>query len=203
MSYSIDTAVTESSLFSLLRPAFGLSAVALVICGFAYSSAATGLGQLIFPEQANGSMLFEQQTVVGSRLVAQPFIGDQYFYARPSTSHYDVMAMSGSNLARSNPELEKLIEERAQIIAAREHVTIDQIPSDLLTTSGSGIDPEISPKATQLQVARVARARNLTTTQVEQVVAAQTQAATFGLLGQARVNVLALNLALDQLPKAH
>lgn len=199
MSYSIDTETAETSLLGLLRPALGLSAVTLLICGFAYSSAATGLGQVIFPDQANGSMIVEQQKVVGSRLVAQPFAGDQYFYARPSASHYDIMATSGSNLARTNPELKKLIDERSQVIAAREHVTIDQIPSDLVTASGSGMDPEISPASAQLQVARVAKARNLSTAQVEQAVAAQTQQPTFGLLGQARVNVLQLNLALDHL----
>lgn len=199
MSYSMDTQATETSLLGLLRPALGLSAVALLICGFAYSSAATGLGQVIFPEQANGSVLVEQEKVVGSRLVAQPFVGDQYFYARPSASNYDVMATSGSNLARSNPELKKLIDERRAVIAAREHVAIEQIPSDLVTASGSGIDPEISPASAQLQVARVAKARNLSTAQVEQAVAEQTQQQTFGLLGQARVNVLQLNLALDRL----
>ncbi|WP_353171118.1 potassium-transporting ATPase subunit KdpC [Acinetobacter rudis] len=189
----------EPHVLQLLRPALGLSAVALVLCGFAYSAVATGLGQVLFPFQANGSLLHQQQQPVGSSLVAQAFVSDQYFYARPSQSNYSVIAMSGSNLARSNPELQQLIDERRTQIATREHITADKIPSDLLTASGSGIDPEISPEAARLQVARIAKARHMSVAQVEQVLNAHIMQPTLGLLGQPRVNVLKLNLALDDL----
>ena len=198
MSYSTDFS-QEPSALQLLRPALGLSAVALVLCGFAYSAVATGLGQMLFPFQANGSLLTEQKQVKASSLVAQQFISDQYFYARPSQSNYDVIAMSGSNLARTNPELQQLIEQRQNTIAAREHVAVSQIPSDLLTASGSGIDPEISPASARLQVDRIAKARDLNPAQVQHVVDAHIKQPTLGLLGQARVNVLQLNLALDRL----
>lgn len=199
MTYSMNTQVTEPKLIQLIRPAVGLTLVGLLVCGFSYSSVATGLGQVLFPNQANGSMLVENQKIVGSKLVAQAFVGDQYFYARPSAVHYDVMALAGSNLARTNPELSKIIDERRALISTREHVAIDKIPSDIVTSSGSGIDPEISPAAAQLQVNRVAQARHLSIDQLNEIVKVHTQGPAFGLLGQARVNVLELNLALDRL----
>lgn len=198
MSYSTDFN-QEPRALQLLRPALGLSAIALVLCGFTYSVIATGLGQMLFPLQANGSLLTEQEQVRASSLVAQQFVSDRYFYARPSHSNYSVIAMSGSNLARTNPELQQLIQQRQNNIAAREHVAVSQIPSDLLTASGSGIDPEISPASAGLQVARIAKARHLSPVHVQQVIDAHIMQPTFGLLGQARVNVLQLNLALDHL----
>lgn len=191
--------IVPMSTAALLRPACGLAMTALMLCGFAYSAAATGLGQLLFPAQAQGSLIKVDDQIVGSSLLAQPFVGDQYFYARPSTSNYDVMAMSGSNMARSNPDLLKLIDERRAAIALREHVTLEKIPSDMVTASGSGSDPDISPAAARLQVERIARARDLTIAQVEAVLDKHIQPKTFGLLGQERVNVLQLNIALDQL----
>lgn len=186
-----------SSLGAYLRAALGLAVVTLLLCGFLYSLVATGLGQLLFPQQANGSLIEVNQKFVGSRLVAQPFVSDGYFHPRPSASNYNVMTMSGSNLALSNPELIKQIQQRQLSIAQKEHVPLSSIPSDLVTSSGSGIDPEISLAAAQLQIPRIAAQRQISTATVEALLMQQLQQPTWGMLGQARVNVLQLNLALD------
>jgi potassium-transporting ATPase KdpC subunit len=180
-------------------PALRFSAIAILVCGLAFPAIATLLGGALFPAQANGSLLTRDGVVVGSALVAQPFTAARYFSPRPSAAGYDPKALAGSNLAPTNPALRERIAGTSTEVAAREHVAATAIPSDLVNTSGSGIDPHISPAAAQLQVARVAAARKLTVAQVEAVVAAHTQAPTFGVLGQARVDVLQLNLALDAL----
>ncbi|WP_287906604.1 potassium-transporting ATPase subunit KdpC [Acinetobacter sp.] len=193
--------VVDLSLSSLIRASIGLTVVALGLCGFVYSSAATGLGQLSFPEQANGSMLIENNQVLGSRLVAQPFQQVQYFQARPSAAHYDPMNMAASNMARTNPELQHIVAERMDKIARLDQIEKSKIPADLVTASGSGIDPDISVQSAMIQVKRVAKARHLTEENVAQLVQEYTTQPTFGIFGQARVNVLALNLALDRLGK--
>ncbi|MBJ9953009.1 MULTISPECIES: potassium-transporting ATPase subunit KdpC [unclassified Acinetobacter] len=193
--------VLDLSLSSLIRASIGLTVVALGLCGFVYSSAATGLGQLSFPEQANGSMLIENNQVLGSRLVAQPFQQVQYFQARPSAAHYDPMNMAASNMARTNPELQHIVAERMDKIARLDQIEKSKIPADLVTASGSGIDPDISVQSAMIQVKRVAKARHLTEENVAQLVQEYTTQPTFGIFGQARVNVLALNLALDRLGK--
>lgn len=184
---------------AILRPAIGLSLVSLLGFGLLYSSVATGLGQLLFPAQSNGSLIEKSQRIEGSSLVAQNFQNPRYFMSRPSAANYDPMAMSGSNLAVTNPELKAKIEQRLVDTAKANHVDESQIPSDLVTASGSGIDPHISPEAAQLQVERIAQLRHLSTQQVMDIVHQHTESKQFGLLGQARVNVLELNLALDQL----
>ncbi|MGQ2386344.1 potassium-transporting ATPase subunit KdpC [Acinetobacter ursingii] len=184
---------------AILRPAIGLSLVSLLGFGLLYSSVATGLGQLLFPAQSNGSLIEKSQRIEGSSLVAQNFQNPRYFMSRPSAANYDPMAMSGSNLAVTNPELKAKIEQRLVDTAKANHVDENQIPSDLVTASGSGIDPHISPEAAQLQVKRIAQLRHLSTQQVMVIVHQHTESKQFGLLGQARVNVLELNLALDQL----
>ncbi|MFW1809886.1 potassium-transporting ATPase subunit KdpC [Acinetobacter ursingii] len=184
---------------AILRPAIGLSLVSLLGFGLLYSSVATGLGQLLFPTQSNGSLIEKSQRIEGSSLVAQNFQNPRYFMSRPSAASYDPMAMSGSNLAVTNPELKAKIEQRLVDTAKANHVDESQIPSDLVTASGSGIDPHISPEAAQLQVERIAQLRHLSTQQVMNIVHQYTESKQFGLLGQARVNVLELNLALDQL----
>ncbi|MFW1800787.1 potassium-transporting ATPase subunit KdpC [Acinetobacter nematophilus] len=193
--------VVDLSLSSLIRASIGLTVVALGLCGFVYSSAATGLGQLSFPEQANGSMLIENNQVLGSRLVAQPFQQVQYFQARPSAAHYDPMNMAASNMARTNPELQHIVAERMDKIARLDQIEKSKIPADLVTASGSGIDPDISVQSAMIQVKRVAKARHLNEENVAQLVQEYTTQPTFGIFGQARVNVLALNLALDRLGK--
>ena len=189
----------QPSYASLLRASIGLTIVSLGLCGFLYSATATGLGQLLFPAQANGSLIELDGKILGSRLVAQPFTDPKYFQARPSAANYDPMAMAGSNMARTNPELTKMIEQRIADIEVREHIERSQIPSDLVTASGSGIDPEISLKSAMIQVQRVAAARHLSDQQVIELIQQYTLKPTFGVLGQQRINVLELNLALDQI----
>src|SRR4249919_2687001 len=179
------------------QPALRFAIVAIAVTGLAFPLFATALGQLLFPLQARGSLIERNGIVVGSALVAQPFVSDQYFEPRPSAANYDPKALSGSNWAPSNPALRERIAASSAVIAAREHVPATAIPADLVTASGSGIDPHISPAAARLQIARVAKARGLSTTEVQALVDANTLAPTFGILGQSRVNVLELNLALD------
>lgn len=182
-----------------LRAALGLSLVSLLVMGFAYSLVGAGLGRVLFPYQASGSLIERDGQVVGSALVPQPFPADRYFQARPSGPNYDPMAAAGSNLARSNPDLRKRIDETRATIAAREGIEPAAVPIELITQSGGGLDPHITPRGARVQAARVARARGLTVTQVEALIAVHIEAPQFGLLGQARVNVLELNLALDAL----
>lgn len=189
----------QPSYASLLRASIGLTIVSLGLCGFLYSATVTGLVQLLFPAQANGSLIKLDGKILGSSLVAQPFTDPKYFQPRPSAANYDPMAMAGSNMARTNPELTKIIEQRIADIEARDHIEGRQIPSDLVTASGSGIDPEISLKSAMIQVQRVAEARHLSDQQVIELIQEYTLKPTFGVLGQERINVLELNLALDQI----
>jgi K+-transporting ATPase ATPase C chain len=179
------------------RPALVLAGVTLLGFGLLYSLAGAGLGRMLFPHQATGSLIERDGKVIGSSLVAQPFADDRYFQPRPSAAKYDVMALAGSNQARTNPDLRSRIDEARDAVAAREGVAPDAVPSDLVTQSGGGIDPHLSPAAVQIQVARVARARGLPVGEVERLVAAHTESPQFGLLGAPRINVLELNLALD------
>lgn len=179
------------------RPALALAGVSLLGFGLLYSLAGVGLGSVLFPHQAGGSLIERDGKVVGSSLVAQPFADDRYFQSRPSAASYDVMALAGSNQARTNPDLRSRIDEARAAVAAREGVTPDAVPSDLVTQSGGGIDPHLSPAAVRIQVARVARVRGLPVSEIERLVAEHTTAPQFGLLGAPRVNVLELNLALD------
>ncbi|MFC6841381.1 potassium-transporting ATPase subunit KdpC [Xanthomonas theicola] len=177
---------------AVVLPLLVLGAAAL------YSLLATVVAGALFPAQANGSLLARDGRVLGSALVAQPFAAPGYFQPRPSAAKFDPMAAAGSNQARSNPELQKRIAETRAMLAARDGVAPAQVADDLLTQSGSGLDPDISVAAAQQQVARVARARGLPVATVAALVAAQAQPRQFGVLGQPRVNVLALNLALDE-----
>lgn len=179
------------------RPALALAGVSLLGFGLLYSLAGVGLGSVLFPHQAGGSLIERDGKVIGSSLVAQPFADDRYFQSRPSAASYDVMALAGSNQARTNPDLRSRIDEARAAVAAREGVAPDAVPSDLVTQSGGGIDPHLSPAAVQIQIARVARVRGLPVSEIERLVAEHTTAPQFGLLGAPRVNVLELNLALD------
>lgn len=181
----------------MLRGALGLTLVSLVGFGLLYPLAGVGLGQALFPDQAGGSIIERNGQAVGSVLVAQEFKGDTYFQSRPSAAGYNPMALSGSNQARTNPDLRKRIDEARVAVAERERVAPTAVPSDLVTQSGGGIDPHISPEAAAIQVARIARTRGIEPGVVEQLVARHTEGKQLGLLGQERVNVLLLNLALD------
>ncbi len=184
------------------RASIGLAIVSLLGFGFVYSLAATSLGKLMFPAAASGSLIERDGKVVGSSLVAQPFADDRYFQSRPSAASYDVMALAGSNQARSNPDLRKRVDEARAAVAARDGVAPEAVPSDLVTQSGGGIDPHISPQAAQIQVQRVATARGMQVVDVQALLAEHTEGMRFGLYGAPHVNVLELNLALDQVAPA-
>lgn len=179
--------------------AFRFAALCIVLFGFVYSMLATGLGRVLFPHTATGSMIEIDGKIVGSSLVAQPFESDHYFHPRPSAANHNAMDVAGSNDARSNPEMRKRVEEARAAIAAREGIALEDVPSDLMTQSSSGIDPNITPESARIQIPRVARARGLDEAKVAELVAANTAGPQFGVLGQTRVNVLELNLALDAL----
>jgi K+-transporting ATPase ATPase C chain len=184
---------------SVLRPSLGLILVGFLVAGVLYSAVSVSIAQLIFPKQANGSLIELDGRIVGSSLVGQNFVGEQYFHGRPSAVSYNVDGMAGSNLAVSNPDLQKQMKERTVQFAQNNHISEHQVPNDMVTASGSGIDPDISPESALLQVKRVAEQRHLAEQQLQDLVQQQIQPAQFGLYGQARVNVLQLNLALDQL----
>ncbi|MGH8060408.1 MAG: potassium-transporting ATPase subunit KdpC [Pseudoxanthomonas sp.] len=182
-----------------LRGALAFAFVILLGMGLLYSLAGTALGRGLFPQQATGSIVMRDGKAVGSSLVAQPFADARYFQPRPSAGSYNPMSASGSNQARTNPDLRKRIAETTAAVAARDGIAAQDVPGELVTQSGGGLDPDISPAGAQVQIARVAQARNLDPKQVAELVAAHTEAPQFGFLGRPRVNVLELNLALDAL----
>lgn len=184
---------------SVLRPSLGLVAVGFFIAGMLYATASVSIAQFIFPKQANGSVIELNGKIIGSSLVGQNFVSEQYFHGRPSAVSYNVNGMAGSNLVISNPDLQTQIKERTAQFAQNNQMTEQHVPNEMVTTSGSGIDPDISPESALLQVERVAQQRHLPEQQVRDLVQQQIQPAQFGIYGQARVNVLQLNLALDQL----
>ena len=184
----------------LLRQSFVLLLLMTVITGVLYPLAATGLAQLIFPQQASGSLIVRNGKPVGSVLIGQSFTDPKYFWGRPSATApnaYNAGASSGSNLGPTNPALTEAVKQRIAALRAADPGNQALVPVDLVTASGSGLDPEISPAAVQYQLARVARARGLSPARVQALVNACTRGRQFGLLGEPRVNVLQLNLALD------
>ena len=184
-----------------LRAPLLFAAVSLLGFGLLYSLAGTALGRVAFPWQATGSIIEHDGHAVGSELIAQPFADAKYFQARPSAAKYDPTAASGSNQARSNPDLRKRVAEDTAAIAKREGIALSAVPAELATQSGGGLDPHISPRAAQVQAARVAKARGLDAGKIDALIAANTEAPQFGGLGQPRVNVLKLNIALDAAQK--
>jgi len=180
-----------------LRASLTFALVVLLGMGLLYSLAGTAIGRSLFPQQATGSIVTYEGKQVGSALVAQPFTDARYFQPRPSAAAYNPMSAAGSNQARTNPDLRKRIGEATAAVAARDGIAAQDVPGELVTQSGGGLDPDLSPAGAQVQIARVARARNLDPKQVAELVAAHTLGAQFGLLGEPRVNVLELNLALD------
>ncbi|UKV13694.1 potassium-transporting ATPase subunit KdpC [Thalassospiraceae bacterium SW-3-3] len=186
-------------MLNLLRPAIGMAAVMTVITGVAYPLAMTGIGQGLFAEEANGSLIEKNGVVVGSRLIGQNFESDRYFHPRPSYAGdgYEGDNSGGSNLGATNRELVNGIKARALDLSAENGNR--PVPIDLLTASGSGLDPDISPESARFQMERVAKARNIPLNDLEELVAAHIEDRTFGLIGEPRVNVLMLNLALDEI----
>lgn len=179
------------------RAATGLAALSVLLCGLAYPTVGTVLGGALFPAQAQGSLIERDGQVLGSALVAQPFAAAGFFHPRPSAVGYNPMGAGGSNWAPSNPALRKRMQADAEAIAAREGLSASALPVELISASGSGLDPHLSPAAAAVQVARVARARGLDEATVRTLVEAHTEVPWLGVFGEARVNVLTLNLALD------
>jgi K+-transporting ATPase ATPase C chain len=180
-----------------LRPAILMFLVLTVITGGVYPLALTGLGQLLFPYAADGSLISNGDEIFGSRLIGQAWSSDKYFWGRPSAAGqgYDAAASSGSNLG---PTSQKLMDRiKADADKLRQATGATSIPADAVTASGSGLDPNISPEYALLQVARVAKARGLTEDQVKSMVESHVERPVAGVFGELRVNVLLLNLALD------
>ena len=178
--------------------AVGYTIVTTIIFGLIYPLVVTGLSQLLFPKQANGSLIVKNGQVVGSELIGQSFTSDRYFHSRPSNAGngYDPLASGGSNLGPTN---QTLVTRVAQDVAKLQQENPGvPIPSDMVTSSGSGLDPDISPASAAFQVARVAKARGVSEEQIRRIVAKHTLGRQFGIFGEARVNVLELNLELDE-----
>jgi K+-transporting ATPase ATPase C chain len=185
-----------------LRPALVALAALTLITGFLYPLAVTGIAQVLFPRQANGSLILIDGKPAGSSLIGQPFDAPKYFWGRPSATSpfpYNAAASSGSNLGPTNDALIKAVQARIDALKAADPDNPLPLPVDLVTASGSGLDPHISPASAGYQVARVARARGMEEAVVLQLVSQHTEGRQLGILGEPRVNVLALNLALDTL----
>jgi K+-transporting ATPase ATPase C chain len=187
-----------------LRPAIVSTLLLAAICGLAYPLAVTATAQIIFPSQANGSLIVQDGHVAGSALIGQSFDAPQYFWGRLSATSlypYNAAASAGSNLGSTNPALVAKIQDRIAALHAADPENTAPIPVDLVTSSGSGLDPDISVAAAHYQISRVARARGLAESAVVDLVDAYTTGRQLGILGEARVNVLTLNLALDGVRK--
>jgi K+-transporting ATPase ATPase C chain len=186
-----------SDIKSALRPAIVMTILFAILLGILYPLAMTGIGQAIFPRQANGSLVTQGGKVVGSTVIGQAFTSERYFQTRPSAAGkgYDGLASSGSNLG---PTSQALVDRITPDVAKRraEGVT-GALPADLATASGSGLDPDLSPASARAQVNRIARVRNLPVARVRSLVEAHVETPWFGILGDPKVNVLALNRALD------
>lgn len=182
-----------------LKPAILLFLAFTVICGGIYPALVTGIAQAIFPRQANGSLLVDQNhRAIGSRLIGQPFSSPQYFWPRPSATAdftYNPAASGGSNSGSTNPAYLQTVADRVRVW--REAGLAGKIPADLVQASASGLDPHLTPESVRLQIPRVAKARGMSEDELARLVGAQTEGRQFGLLGEPRVNVLELNLQLD------
>lgn len=186
---------------SLWGTSIRFTILATLVCGLAYPLFVTGIASVLFPHQASGSLILQNGQVIGSELLAQSFTSDRYFHPRPSAAGngYDATSSGGSNLAQSNAKLVQRIQGDIDKLAAQNPGK--PVPIDLVTTSGSGLDPDITPDAAFYQAERVAKARGLTEDQVRQLIHQHIAGRQLGLLGEPRVNVLALNLDLDRLAK--
>lgn len=187
-----------------VKPAFWMLVLFTALTGLVYPALVTGLAQLFFPTQANGSLIVRQGSALGSSLIGQPFSAPGYFWGRPSATApypYNAANSGGSNLGPTNPLLLAHVKARIQILKASDPGMSGPVPVDLVTSSGSGLDPDITPAAAYYQADRVAWARHLSIQQVQKLIAHHITGRQFGILGEKRVNVLELNLALNQLEK--
>lgn len=198
VSAKVEAATAKHSLWGT---SIRFTIVTTILCGLAYPLLVTGLASVLFPHQAAGSLVLKDGQVIGSELLAQSFTSDRYFHPRPSAAGngYDATSSGGSNLAQSSAKLVQRIQGDIDKLAKENPGK--PVPIDLVTTSGSGLDPDITPDAALYQVARVAKARGLREDRVQQLVHDHIAGRQLGLLGEARVNVLALNLDLDKLAK--
>jgi potassium-transporting ATPase KdpC subunit len=199
----VDAFGVEEKMTKNLSVAIRFTIVTTIVFGLGYPLLVTGLSQLIFPKQANGSLIEKNGQVIGSRLLAQGFSGDKYFHPRPSAAGngYDPLASGGSNLGPTNQALVTRVQQ--DVAKWQQENPGKAIPSDLVTASGSGLDPDISPASAEFQVPRVARARGMSVEDVRRIVGKHTQGRQLGILGEARVNVLELNLELDEATTGH
>lgn len=189
-----------------IKIAFILLLLMTILTGIIYPLLVTGVGQLIFPREANGSLIYQNNKIIGSALMGQYFTDPQYFWGRPSATQpypYNAIASAGSNLGPSNPALLKLIKQRIDILRQADPQNNNPIPVDLITASASGLDPDISPLAAFYQVNRVAKARGLPVVQVNHLVQQMIEYPSFYFLGEPKVNVLKLNLALNKLSEGY
>jgi len=180
-----------------IRPALTLLALLTIITGVIYPLTVTGFAQVLFPHQANGSLIVIDGKTYGSELIGQQFDDPKYFWGRPSAAAYNAAASSGSNLGPMNPSLEEAVQARINALQTADPNNTLPIPVDLVTASASGLDPHISVAAALYQVSRVASARRLSEAEVTSLVEKYTEGRQFGIFGEQRVNVLLLNLALD------
>jgi K+-transporting ATPase ATPase C chain len=190
----------RSPISSVLRPAITLLIIMTAIAGIVYPLVITGMARILFPSQAAGSLIMKAGKPVGSRLIGQPFSDPKYFWSRPSATSpqpYNGLASGGSNLGPLNPALTDAVKLRILALKAADQLTRTPVPVDLVTASASGLDPDISLAAAYYQADRIARVRHLSLDQVRALVAAHARRRWLGVLGEPRVNVLELNLALD------
>lgn len=184
------TEITRGVLFTI---------VTMVLFGGVYHAGLWAVGQIAFPAQAQGSLIRRDDgSVIGSSLVAQAFTRSEYLHPRPSAVDYNAASTGGSNFGSSNPEHLELVQERLTEVMAAESAPASDVPSEMITASGGGLDPHIPPAAAHLQAGRVAAARGIDSNRIRALIDAHTDPPTFGFLGRARVNVLELNLALDR-----
>ena len=175
------------------------TAVTLVLFGGVYHVVFWAIGRVAFPAQADGSLIHRANgTIVGSRLIGQTFTRAEYFHPRPSAVDYNAASAGGSNYGPSNPDHLNAVRERLDAVTRQEGITPEQVPSEMVTASGGGLDPHIPPNAAELQASRVALTRGIPVERVRDLIQQHTEGPTFGFLGRARVNVLELNLALDE-----
>lgn len=179
-----------------LRPAIVMIALFTVLTGLAYPLAMTGLAQLAFPVQANGSLLMRNDRVIGAEMIGQSFRSERYFHGRPSAADYNAAASSGSNLGATNKGLVDAVRERAASVSRDGAGTV---PVDLVTASGSGLDPHLTPEAALVQVERIAAVRGIPARELRAMVANAIEPRSLGLFGEPRVNVLRLNMMLDEM----
>ena len=185
-----------------IRPAISLLVLMTLLLGLVYPLVITGLAKIAFPRQAEGSLIYKDGKLIGSTLVGQSFSDPKYFWGRPSATTpqpYNGLASSGSNLGPLNPALLEQVKANAKALHDADPDNRRLVPVDLVTASASGLDPDISPAAARYQAARVARARNLPLDQVETLIKSRQRGRLFGFIGEGRINVLELNLALDEL----